>query len=328
MRTIAIGRRTAIAAAAASTVFARAGRAATVLRWATVLPANHPEVTMIEHIGAQVREATGDAVEIQVFPGGQLGSSRDSIESASSGAIQMVIEGAAQFGQFVPQISILEGPYLWRDPAHMRRVLSSPVLDEMSEQLVAKRQMRILGATYYGTRQLSSGNRPIHTVDDMKGFKIRIPEVDTFRAMAEAWGARPTPLNIGELYLALSQGAVDGQENPLPTMQSTRLNEVQKFLVLTAHVMTPRPIVINETAWQGLSVPQQDALKAAIAKHAPIQDAEIIAQETALREGFAKSGMTVIEPDVDSFRKPVLATLPAKFEAKWGKGLWDRLANA
>ena len=84
----------------------------------------------------------------------------------------------------------------------------------------------------------------------MKGFKLRIPEVDTFRAMAEAWGARPTPLNIGELYLALSQGAVDGQENPLPTIQSAKFFEVQKYLVLTGHIITPRLIVVNEPAWQ------------------------------------------------------------------------------
>src|SRR6201987_2178112 len=103
------------------------------------------------------------------------------------------------------------------------------------------------------TAHVTSGSRAIHTVDDMKGFKLRIPEVDTFRAMAEAWGARPTPMNISELYLALSQGAVDGQENPLPTIQSAKFNEVQKFLILTGHIITPRLIVVNENAWQGLA---------------------------------------------------------------------------
>jgi len=327
MRTRPITRRTAVAAAAIAALI-RPARAATILRWATVLPANHPEVALMEAVRSQLHDSTAGAVEIQIFPGGQLGSSRDSIESVSSGAIQMVSEGAAQFGQFVPQISILEGPYLWRDPAHMRRVLSSPVLEEMSAQLAAKRQMRIVGSSYYGTRHLTSGSKPVHTVDDMKGFKIRIPEVDTFRVMAEAWGARPTPLNIGELYLALSQGAVDGQENPLPTIQSTKINEVQKYLVLTAHVLSPRLMVINEATWQGLTPAQQIALTSAIAQRAPAQDAEIIAQETALRDGFAKGGMTVITPDIDNFRKPVLAVLPQTFEAKWGKGLWDRLANA
>ena len=131
--------------------------AATTLRWATVLPANHPGVTMMERVAKQVREDTGGAVEIQVFPAGQLGSSRDLIEATSNGAIQIVDEGAAQFGQFVPQFSILEAPYIWRDVPQMRRVLNSPITEEMNAQLVAKRQMRIVGATYYGKRHVTAG---------------------------------------------------------------------------------------------------------------------------------------------------------------------------
>ena len=303
-------------------------RAATTLRWATVLAVNHPSVQMMERVAKQVREETGGAIDIQTFPAGQLGSSRDVIESTSSGAIQIVDEGAAQFGQFVPQFSILEGPYLWRDPQHVRRVLGSPIVDDMNAQLVSKRSMRVIGSTYYGKRHVTSGSKAINTVDDMKGFKLRIPEVDTFRAMAEAWGARPTPLNIGELYIALSQGAVDGQENPLPTIQSNKFYEVQKYLVLTGHIITPRLIAINETAWQALSAKDRQILKSAIDTHGQTQDAEILSQEGKLADTFKSAGMTVIQPDVESFRKPVLASVPAKFESKWGKGLWERIAAA
>jgi tripartite ATP-independent transporter DctP family solute receptor len=231
---------TATAAGVATMTLPRRARAATTLRWATVLATNHPMAQMMERVAKQVRDDTGGSLEIQTFPAGQLGSSRDVIESTSTGAIQLVDEGAAQFGQFVAQFSILEAPYLWRDPQHVRRVLASPILDEMNAMLVAKRAMRVIGATYYGKRHVTAGSKAINSVDDMKGFKLRIPEVDTFRAMAEAWGARPTPLNIGELYLALSQGAVDGQENPLPTIQSNKFYEVQKYLVMTGHIITPR----------------------------------------------------------------------------------------
>jgi len=324
-------RRSMIGATLATAVAAalpRPARAATTLRWATVLPANHPSVAMMERVAREVREKTGGAVEIQTFPAGQLGSSRDIIESASSGAVQIVDEGAAQFGQFVPQFSILEAPYIWRDSAQVRRVLNSPIVDDMNAQLVAKRSMRVIGSTYYGKRHVTSGNKAIYTVDDMKGFKLRIPEVDTFRAMAEAWGARPTPLNFGELYLALSQGAVDGQENPLPTIQSGKFNEVQKYLILTGHIITPRLIVVNETAWKTLDAKQQQVLKASLEANGQIQDNEILDQEAKLADAFKAGGMTVIQPDVESFRKPVLASLPAKFESKWGKGLWERIASA
>ena len=312
-------------ASAAGVAIPRYARAATTLRWATVLATTHPSVAMMERVAKQVKDDTGGSVEIQLFPAGQLGSSRDLIEATSSGAIQLVDEGAAQFGQFVPQFSILEGPYLWRDPQHMRRVLASPIVDEMNAMLVAKRQMRVIGSTYYGKRHVTSGSKAINTVDDMKGFKLRIPEVDTFRAMAEAWGARPTPLNISELYLALSQGAVDGQENPLPTIQSNKFFEVQKYLVLTGHILTPRLIVINEAAWQALAAKERQSLKAAIDTHGLAQDNEILSQESKLVDTFKSGGMSVIQPDIESFRKPVLASVPPKFEAKWGKGLWERI---
>jgi TRAP-type transport system periplasmic protein len=301
-------------------------RAATVIRWATVMSTSHPFVVMMERVSKQVKEDTGGSLDIQIFPGGQLGSSRDIIEATSTGAIQLVDEGAAQFGQFVPQFSILEAPYIWRDPEHVRKVLSSPLLDEMNKQLVEKRGMRILGSTYYGRRHVTSGSKAIRTVDDMKGFKLRIPEVDTFRAMTEAWGAKPTPMNFGELYLALSQGAVDGEENPLPTIQSAKLYEVQKYLILTGHVITPRLVAINEAIWAGLTDKERASLHKALAEHGLWQDNEIVGQESKLVDTFKTAGMTVIEPDLESFRKPVLASVPAKFEAKWGKGLWDRIA--
>src|SRR5262249_16929253 len=157
-----------------------------------------------------------------------------------------VDEGAAQYGQFVAQFSILEAPYIWRDAAQVRRAMGSSVMTDMSELLIEKRGMRVIGGTYYGKRHLTSGSKAGRKVQDLQGFKLRIPEVDTFRAMVEAWGARPTPMNISELYLALSQGAVDGQENPLPTIQSNKFFEVQKYLTLTGHIITPRLICINE----------------------------------------------------------------------------------
>lgn len=304
----------------------RPARAATTLRWGSVLAPNHPFSQMMEKVAKDVREKTGGSLDIQTFPGGQLGGSRDVIESTSSGAIQMVDEGAAQFGQFVPSMSILEAPYLWRDAEHVRKVMASSIMEDFNKLLADKRGMRIIGSTYYGRRHLTSGSKPINSVKDLQGFKLRIPEVDTFRTMAEAWGARPTPMNFNELYLALSQGAVDGEENPLPTIQSAKFYEVQKYLVLTGHVITPRLVAVNEATWTSLKANEQEALKTALATFGKAQDDEILKQEGTLVDTFKAAGMTVITPSGDDFRKPVLDVLPAKFEAKWGKGLWDRIA--
>ncbi len=302
-------------------------RAQTAIRWSTVLGSTHPEAQMIQRISAAIKEKTGGRIDVQGFPGGQLGNSGEMVEMTAAGAIGLLSEGAAALGQFAPQISIIEAPYIWRDAAHMAKALASPMIEEFNAILVARRGLRIVGSTYYGKRHLTTGNKAINSAADMAGFKLRVPPVDIFRAMAEAWGARPTPINFAELYLALSQGAVDGQENPLPTIQAAKLNEVQKFLVLTGHIITPRLIVANDRVWQAIPAADRAIVAAAIKEGTTWHDAELTSQEAALIGTFKASGMTVIEPDLESFRKPVLADLPKRFEEKWGKGRWDSIQS-
>ncbi len=184
----------------------------------------------------------------------------------------------------------------------------------------------MLAVTYYGKRHVTTGSREVHTVADMAGIKLRVPPVDTFQAMVAAWGGQATPINFNELYLALSQGAVDGQENPLPTIASAKLYEVQKYLILTGHIITPRIVIANDAWLAGLDAADREILEGAIAEAVTWQDAELLAQEAGLLDTLAGNGMTVIEPDVESFRKPVLEQVPPKFEAVWGKGTWDALA--
>jgi len=314
------------AAAAASVVMPAVvrGQGKTVIRWGDLMPAVHPQAQMIERIAKAVAAKTSGRIEIQSFPAGQLGSGKDMIEAVSAGNLTMTTDGAGALGQFLPSLSLIEAPYLWRDAAHMAKGIPT-VLDGMNKVLVEKRQMRMLAPTYYGKRHLTTKDKAVKSADDMKGFKLRVPPVDTFKAMAEAWGARPTPIAFPELYLALSQGAVDGQENPLPTIQSGKFQEVQKFLVLTGHIVTPRLVIVNEGFWKGLAAADKDAMMAAITAAAKWQDAELASQEASLVDTFKKAGMTVIEPDLESFRKPVLASVPKMFEAKWGAGQFEKL---
>lgn len=298
----------------------------TVIRWGEMLPTTHPQVMMIDRIAAAVKEKSGGRIEIQSFPNGQLGSGKDMMDSVVSGALHFTTDGAAALGALLPQLSVIEAPYLWRDAAHMAKVATSPEFAKMNEDLVAKRGLRMLAVTYYGKRHLTTGSKEVRTVADMAGFKLRVPPVDTFRAMAEAWGAQATPINFNELYLALSQGAVDGQENPLPTIASAKLPEVQKYLVLTGHIITPRLVIANEAALGQLPAADRAIVDEAIAEAVMWQDGELAAQEGKLVDTFKGQGMTVIEPDLESFRKPVLEQVPPKFEEKWGKGTWDALA--
>ena len=301
--------------------------AATIIRWGDVLSADHPSVQMIQRVANRVKDATQGRIEIQAYPASQLGSSKDQIEAVVLGTQQMVTEGAANFGQWVPSISIIEAPYVWRDAAHLTKVMAGPVGQDLNRQLVEKRGMRILGTTYYGVRQLTTTNKAVRTAADMKEFKLRVPENEVFLAMARAWGAKPTPMTFSELYLALRQNVVDGQENPLPTIDSGKFFEVQKYLVLTGHILTPRLVVINDKFWQGLPAADQKVISDAVAEGIAWNNQEILGREQTLVDKFKKAGMEVIQPDVESFRKPVLETLPKMFEAKWGKGLFEKIVE-
>jgi tripartite ATP-independent transporter DctP family solute receptor len=320
--------RSAAIVLSATLLLAAAGPAAAqtkVLRWGDVVGGNHPSVLMIERVGKAVKEKSQGRLEVQGFPGGQLGSSRDMIEAVANNIQQMVTEGAANFGQWVPSISVVEAPYIWRDADHLVKAMNGPIGEEMNRQLVEKRGMRILGTTYYGTRHLTTSRKEVRTVADMAGFKLRVPENDVFRAMAESWGARPTPMSFGELYLALSQNLVDGQENPLPTIQAGKFNEVQKYLVLTGHIITPRLVVINEGFWKGLSAADQKIVKDALDEAIAWQNAEIQKAEASLVDTFKKGGVTVIEPDIAAFRKATLDAVPPKFAKVWGEGTWEKI---
>ncbi len=298
---------------------------ATVIRWGELLAPSHPQVQMIDRILKEVKEKSGGRLEIQSFPNGQLGSGKDMMESVSAGALHLTTDGAGALGAFLPQVSVVEAPYLWRDAAHMAKVSASPEFAKMNADLVAKRGMRMLNVTYYGKRHLTSGSKAVKSPADMVGFKLRVPPVDVFRAMADAWGAKATPIAFPELYLALSQGAVDGQENPLPTIQSGKFFEVQKHLVLTEHIITPRMIIVNEAFWKGLPAADRGILEAAFNAGAAWQDKELLASEATLVGTLKGAGMNVVEVNVEEWRKPVLASVPKLFEEKWGKGTFEAL---
>jgi TRAP-type transport system periplasmic protein len=298
---------------------------ATVIRWGELLAATHPQVQMADRIAKDVKEKTSGRIDIQLFPNGQLGTGKDMIESVSAGALQLTTDGAGALGAFLPQLSLIEAPYLWRDAAHLAKVTSTPLFAKMNDELVAKRGMRMLNVTYYGKRHLTTGTKNVRSPADMVGFKLRVPPVDVFQAMADAWGARATPIAFPELYLALSQGAVDGQENPLPTIQSGKFFEVQKFLVLTEHIITPRMIIANDAFWKALPAADRALLQAAFDAGAAWQDKELLSQEASLVATLKTAGMTVIEPNLEEWRKPVLAAVPAKFETRWGKGSFEAM---
>jgi tripartite ATP-independent transporter DctP family solute receptor len=301
--------------------------AATAIRWSETMMPEHPSAQMMKRVAEKVAQVTNGRIAIQTFPASQLGGSKETVEAVTMGIQEMVTEGAGTFDQWLPSLTVMEAPYVMRDADHLTKVMSGPIGQELAQRLVEKAGMRILGTTYYGVRQLTSTQKAVRTVADLKEFRLRVPDSDVFLAMARAWGAKPTPMTIGELYLALRQNVVDGQENPLPTIDAMKFYEVQKYVVLTAHVLTPRFVVINEKFWQSIPLADQRAISDALAEGISWQNAQIQASEKMLLEKFEKAGVQVIRPDSESFRKPVIENLPKQFEAKWGKGMYERIVD-
>jgi tripartite ATP-independent transporter DctP family solute receptor len=297
---------------------------ATVIRWGELLAATHPQVQMADRIAKEVKEKTSGRIDIQLFPGGQLGSGKDMIESVSAGALQLTTDGAGALGAFLPQLSLIEAPYLWRDAAHMAKVSGTALFGKMNDELVAKRGMRMLNVTYYGKRHLTTGNRPVRVPADMAGFKLRVPPVDVFQAMAGAWGARATPIAFPELYLALSQGAVDGQENPLEIVDSMKFNEVQKFAIDTRHVIGAMTWIFSDARFRQLPADVQKLLKDEGEAVMLAATDRMVGMETDLRKRLEGKGMQFNDIDREALRArlgdigkefPDLAPWAAKFSA-------------
>ncbi|MDR1519367.1 MAG: sialic acid TRAP transporter substrate-binding protein SiaP [Planctomycetota bacterium] len=298
-----------------------------VLKWGDTQGPTHIAVQMIGRIAKNVADRTGGGLVIQSYPGSQLGGSIQMIEGVQLGSLDITTEGAANFGQFLPAIGVMESPYVWRDAAHLEKVMNGPIGEEYNQKLISATGMRILGATYYGARQITTTSREVRGIKDMAEFKLRVPENEVFLAMANSWGAKPTPMNFNELYLALKQNVVDGEENPLPTIEAAKFYEVQKYLVKSYHIVTPRLIVINEETFQKLGGDNQKILLDCVADGIRWNNAEILRKESELEATFKNYGVTIIEVDIDEFRRPILEKVVPQFEGKWGKGAWERIQS-
>jgi TRAP-type transport system periplasmic protein len=265
------------------------------------------------HIGAMklaeaVEKNSGGAMKIEVFPDAQLGGERDLAEGTRLGTVDMAVLAAGSvLPLWVPEFQVIEMPFLFRNRAHAYEVLDGPVGAELNS-LAEKKGMKILGYWEVGFRNMTDNKRPIVTPKDMEGLKIRVQQSKVYIEMMKSLGAIGTPIAFTELYSALQQGVVDGQENPIATIRSMNYFEVQKYLSLTFHTYTPGAVMINPKLWGSLTEEQKAILQKSM-KEARAYQRKTVADKEADDLAFLKSkGMTVTEkPDRGAFRK---ATLP------------------
>lgn len=278
-----------------------------------------------EKLKTLLAERTSGRMVVQNFHSGQLGAEKDMYDSMQIGSIEMGRSGSLIISVAAPQYGALELPYVFRSQQHLRNVLAGPIGQAMHQDFLAKKGVRVLGIVNRGARHLTTKNRAVKTPADLAGLKLRVPEIPVYVAAWRALGASPTPMAFPEVFTALQQGTIDGQENPLGTIHGNSFQDVQKYLVLTSHIRGNGWMVASERFWQSLTEADRKLLQQAVNDASAHADEQIAKQEGELRKTLQDKGMTVIEPDLKAFSSVVLKEVPPKFADKWKPGLLDEI---
>jgi tripartite ATP-independent transporter DctP family solute receptor len=302
------------------------GADSVTLRLGHIFPITHPVHKSTTAMADYVAKQSNGEVVIKVYSGGALGKGKNLAESIHLGTVAMGTAGPGLLSRLEPAWGLVAGEYVFKDMESMFRVLNGPVGDDIKNRLIKKRGIRALGIGYLGQRNITA-NKPIYRPEDMKGLKIRIPNIPLRKASFLALGAAPTPMAFSEVYLALKQGVVDCQENPLPQIVTAKFYEVQKYLILSGHALNPEILLINEKKFKGLSASMQGVLIKGARVYEDTLFTEFKTMKLALLEKILDAGVIVMKPDIKAFSKAV-KDVPYQFEDKWGKGLYDRVIKA
>lgn len=294
-------------------------------RMGHILPPEHPANRALEAAAEEIAERTEGRIEISVFPAGQIGSAKEILTGIQLGTAEMAFDGAGILSQWHPPLSVLEAPYLAKNFAHLERLIESDTGQQLLDELREGHGFRLLDIWYYGTRQMTNSVRPVETVADVEGLKLRVPEVELSLAFASALGATPTPMAFPELYLGMQTGVVDGQENPLPTISSGKFFEVQEHLTLSNHLVQFVAPLVSETAWAQASPEDQAIVIEVLEDHSSRYNAALVETEQDLISELETNGMTVTRPDLAPFSE-AMAPVYAEFEDVWGEGVYEELS--
>ena len=250
-----------------------------VLRLGTETDAASHESRGAQKLADLVRERSGGSLEIQVYPNAKLGSMRDRNENMRMGTVDMGTSSVGFLSTYEPLTAIFDSPYLYQSKAHEMRVFDGPIGREIDKSL-QKSGLRVLCYFDAGARQITNNRKPVRTVQDLKGLRLRVPQSQASIEGLKILGATPTPLPFSETYDILRQQVLDGQENPISLVFHNKLYEVQKYLSLTNHQYFIQMLLISEKTWQTLSKRQQTLLLDA-AKEAQSYERELVASEEA-----------------------------------------------
>jgi len=249
------------------------------------------------------------------------------LEAIARGNLEMSITSAQELATLIPQWSIFTAGYLMRDGEHQKKVFASDIGKEMYKLTEDKLGVKLLTVMYLGRRQLNlRGTKTIMKPEDLAGVKLRMPGTDAWQFLGKALGANPVPLAFTEVYTALQTGAIDGQDNPLPTDRDSKFYEVTNQIVLTSHLVDMNFLAISKKVFDKFTPEQQKTVMEAAAKAADWTLQHQLATEKELEQFFKDKGLKVYTPDVEAFRTRVQKMyLESKFAKDWPKGMLERI---
>jgi len=297
--------------------------AQTKLKWAHVYETSEPFHTTSVWAAQEIGKRTNGRYHIDVYPASQLGKENDINQGLTLGTVDMIISGSSFAAKSFPRIGVTYYPYTFRSPEHLLAYTKSDIYKELTAGYEKASGHHIVSTTYYGTRH-STSNRPFTRCEEMKGLKMRVPDVPAYLAMPRACGANTAPIAFAEVYLALQNGTVDAQENPLPTIEAKKFYEVQKNIILTGHIVDHLNTVISGKLWKSLS-DEDKKIFAEVAQEAAVKATEqVSAREKQLVDEFRKKGLNVTEVDTAAYRKIVLEKVPFK-QYGYEQSDWERI---
>jgi tripartite ATP-independent transporter DctP family solute receptor len=297
-----------------------------VLKWAHVYETSEPYHTCAVAASDMLMEATDGRYNIEVFPASSLGKEVDINEGLSLGTVDIIWTGNQFAGRTYGPISIAGYPYVFRSVDHWKSFMKSDLFQDLAAGYDKASGHHIITATYYGQRHVTS-NKPVREPADMKNMKIRVPNAPAYTIFPKAVGANPTPIAFAEVYLALQQGTVEAQENPLPTIQAKKFYEVQKDINLTGHITDSLLAIVGGPLWDRLNEADRKLFTDVITEAAAGSTNDIISKEKDLVAWFEQQGNVVIKDvDVAAMQKATAAYYDSHpSEVPWPKDVWDRL---
>ena len=275
------------------------------LKWAHVYETSEPYHTQSVWAADEIKKRTNGKFEITVHPASSLGKETDINQGMTLGTVDMIISGPAFAARSFPRLGIAYYPFIFRDADHLISYSKSAVFKEMIDGYRAKTGIQILAYTYYGARHTTS-TKPFTDCAGMKGLKIRVPDVPVYMATPKACGANPTPIAFAEVYLALQNGTVEAQENPLTTIEAKKFYEVQKAIMLTGHIVDGLTTQVAPHIWSKLSDAEKKIFTDVALEAAARATDQIKKREAELAEEFKKKGLNVVSVNRKSFADAVL----------------------